>query len=371
MAAAAASILEQHLRAGLVVAPTAGPLPTPLRLVVAEHPHPGEGSLRAGQEALALARESAGDERLLVLLSGGASALLVAPAAGLAFEDKRNTTARLLRAGASIHELNTVRKQLSAIKGGRLALASAAVVHTLALSDVVGDDLSVIGSGPTVPDRSTKADALVVLERFGGLADYPPPVVAFLSHPENDTAEVARRRAESRGDTARVIGGRREAMQGAAEKARALGYAVVVIDEPRVGEARIAGPEVVEMAVRSARGKEPCCVVSSGETTVNVRGNGRGGRNQELALAAVSCLAGDRPVALASIGTDGIDGPTDAAGAIADSSSAPRAIAAGLALPDTFLQDNDAYRFFEALGDLVITGPTGTNVGDLQVVLLA
>jgi len=371
MASAASAILGPLLRSGLVVAPGQGLVPAPLELVVAEHPHPGEGSIRAGREALSLARQTATDERLLVLLSGGASALLAAPAAGLTLEDKRQTSAQLLRAGASIHELNTVRKQLSAIKGGRLALASPSVVHTLALSDVVGDDLSVIGSGPTVADRSTRADAVAVLKRFGGAAEYPAPVLAFLGQAEDETAaEAARAYAVGRGDTARILGGRREAMQGAAGQARAFGYRAAVLEEPVVGEARAAGKAVIETALAVGRGARPCCVISSGETTVTVNGSGRGGRNQELALAAVDGLAAEPGVALASIGTDGIDGPTDAAGALADSSTASRAAAAGLA-PEAFLRENDAYHFFAALGDLVITGPTGTNVGDLQVVLLA
>lgn len=376
MAAAAARVLGSSLRSGLIVAPTDGEVPDRFELVVGEHPHPGDGSLAAGRRALHVAAALSSDDQLLVLLSGGASALLAAPAAGLTLEDKRRTAARLLTAGASIHDLNTVRKQLSAIKGGRLAMATAATTRTLVLSDVVGDDLGVIGSGPTVPDRATPADALAVLDRFGGRQDFPPAVIAYLSRPADLEQPAAERRLRQRGDVVTVIGGRHGAMRGAAAAAAGLGYQTAIIDEAVVGEARAAAPALIEDALgRTRERSRPCCVVASGETTVTVRGPGKGGRNQELALAAVPLVAtGAHEAAatllLASVGTDGIDGPTDAAGAMADPTTLARARAAGLAPPAAFLAANDAYHFFAPLGDLVITGPTGTNVGDLQVVLV-
>ena len=375
MALAAASVLGPRLESGLVVAPTLTAVPYPLRLVQAEHPQPGQGSRAAGTQALALSHSTADDEQLLVLLSGGASSLLAVPAQGLTLDDKRLTTAVLLRAGADIHALNTVRKHLSAIKGGRLAVASRASCLTLVVSDVVGDDLSVIASGPTVPDASTYANAMAVIERFGGPGVFPAPVVAHLrggtrmacdETPKPGDPLLARSRAL-------VIGGRADAMKGAAAEAGARGYHVVVLGEAVVGEARLTARAHVEALEHRVTGvPRPCCVISSGETTVTVAGQGQGGRNQEFALAVVELLAGRGPaVVCASVGTDGVDGPTDAAGAVVDPTSLARARAAGLGEPSAFLMDNNSYQFFAAIGDLVQTGPTGTNVGDLQVFLLA
>ena len=373
MARAALEFLGSRVSSGLVVGLESSPLPTPLEGIVGGHPMPSPGSEEAGKRALALAGTAGADEELLVLLSGGASALMAAPAEGVTLDDKRRTTDTLLRAGADIHALNTVRKHLSRIKGGRLAACAPGRCRTLAISDVVGDDLSFIASGPTVPDPTTYDDALDVLRRFGGLDAFPPPVVAHLTQgvagelpetPKPGDPRLARAAST-------VIGGRRDAMAGAADLARSLGYHVVVRDAPVVGEAREAARSHVrdvEAAARAAA--RPLCVVSSGETTVRVRGSGRGGRNQEFALAAADLVSSLGAVVAASIGTDGIDGPTDAAGAVVDSTTQARARAGGLD-PFHFLRDNNAYAFFAALGDHIHTGPTGTNVGDLQVFLVA
>jgi hydroxypyruvate reductase len=301
--------------------------------------------------------------------------MMAAPAAGVSLADKQQTTARLLRAGADIQALNTVRKHLSAIKGGWLAAAARGLTRTLAVSDVVGDDLSVIASGPTVPDASTFAEALDVLRRFGGPEGYPSSVVARLAAgTRGEVAETPKPGDErlSRA-SASVIGSRRNAMDGAAAEAQSRGYTILRIDEPVVGEARTAALSHLRTVRARARGiARPACIVSSGETTVRVAGHGTGGRNQEFALAAADALASvGAPAALGSAGTDGIDGPTDAAGAIADTTTLDRARAAGLRDPVHYLDDNDAYAFFAALGDLILTGPTGTNVGDLQVILVA
>jgi glycerate 2-kinase len=247
-------------------------------------------------------------------------------------------------------------------------------VRTYVISDVVGDDVSVIASGPTVPDASTFADARQLLERYGGAAAYPVSVVERLDRGvRGEVPETPKPAASSAGRSSiQVIGSRRDAMAGAAARAAALGYEVVRLDDPVVGEAREAAVSHVRaVAARASDRRRPTCVVASGETTVRVTGPGRGGRNQEFALAAAEPLAhlgGD--AALASVGTDGIDGPTDAAGAIADSTTLQRARRAQLPVP-RFLADNNSYAFFDALGDLVRSGPTGTNVGDLQVILLA
>jgi hydroxypyruvate reductase len=268
-----------------------------------------------------------------------------------------------------------VRKHMSAIKGGRLAAAAPAECRTLVVSDVIGDDLSFIGSGPTVADESTFADARGVIDAFGGADEYPASVVAHLD------AGVRGERPETPkpGDprlarsVAAVIGGRFNAMRGAAAEAQSRQYHVTVLEEPVIGESRIVGPQLIDrMIARVASLPRPACIISSGETTVTVKGSGRGGRNQELALACAHALSQvGEPAALASAGTDGVDGPTDAAGAIVDSSTVIRAAAEGLASIDAYLQNNDSYAFFDRLGDLIRTGPTGTNVDDLQVLLLA
>jgi glycerate 2-kinase len=379
MAAAAATCAGAPIRAGLVVGADLGrswveQIPPRFEAVVGGHPLPTSASEEGGRRALALADSVRTGETLLVLLSGGASALLAVPADGVTLDDKRRTTNQLLRAGADIYALNTVRKHLSAIKGGRLAARTSGLCRTLVISDVVGDDLSVIASGPTVGDASTFTDALDVLHRFGGVAAFPAAVVERLRQgaagtiddtPAPDDPRLAR-------TTTTIIGSRQDAMRGGADEATRRGYRVIRIDEAVTGEAREMASAHLQAAIaRAGGGPRPVCIISSGETTVQVTGSGKGGRNQEFALAAAPLLSTlDAPAILASAGTDGVDGPTDAAGAIADRSTLTRASAAGLS-PDRFLSDNNAYAFFHALDDLIHTGPTGTNVGDLQVILLA
>jgi glycerate 2-kinase len=341
---------------------------------VGGHPLPNHASVLAAERALSIAQRASVNDLMVVLLSGGGSALMALPADSLSLNDKQDTAHRLMAHGADIYELNTVRKHLSSIKGGQLAAATEARVITMAVSDVVGDDLSVIASGPTVPDDSTFSDALAVIDRRGGNAMYPAPVIARLragiegrvpDTPSTGDPRLARSRAS-------VIGQQRGAIDGARRAAESLGYRVLVIDEPVTGEARVAATQYVEgVAAKLATLPPPVCVISAGETTVTVRGSGKGGRNQEFALAMVPVLATfGVTVAAASIGTDGIDGPTDAAGAAVDHTSAPRAAALGLDAR-RHLDDNNAYAFFDRLGDLIRTGPTSTNVGDLQVMLIA
>ena len=374
MAAAAARRLGSRVRAGLVIAATPATVPDGFELVVGGHPIPTAESECGGRRALEFAASLEPGERLLVLLSGGASALMAVPADGLTLDDKRAATDRLLRAGADIHALNTVRKHLSSIKGGWLAARANGSCDTLVISDVVGDDPSFIASGPTIADQSRFEDALDVLRRFGGDAAYPPAVVAHLRRGAEggvaDTPKPGDARVSQA--TTTVIGSRRNAMIGALAAAAALDYQTLRLDDPVVGEARTAAVAHVRAVQALAAGLgRPACVVSSGETTVHVTGRGKGGRNQEFALASAELLPlMGGPAAVASVGTDGIDGPTDAAGALADSTTLDRARAADL-VPGRYLSDNNAYAFFDALGDLIHTGPTGTNVGDLQVFLLA
>ena len=377
MASAFASVSPRRCDTALVVGTHRTlELPEGFRWIRAAHPTPDASSVEAARLALAQAAAVPSGGMLVVLLSGGSSSLLALPVDSVPLEDKQATIRHLLRAGADIHALNAVRKHISAIKGGQLAAACGGRTLGLALSDVVDDDLSVIGSGPTVPDPTTFEDAWIVIERFGGATAFPGSVVRRLSEGRlgrvDDTPKPGHR-SLTRADT-RLIGGRHSAMDGARAEAERLGYVVELFDEAVTGEARDAGAHLARVARELAAPADGrCrCLLWSGETTVTVRGQGRGGRNQELALAAASALVGAGNLAILSAGTDGIDGPTDAAGAIVDSSTWSRASRGDGGSPDpaAALQANDSYRVFEALGDLVRTGPTDTNVGDVQIALV-
>ncbi len=341
----------------------------PLQWIEGSHPVPDARSERAGRAALELARQGGEDDVLVVLISGGASSLLVQTRDGLTLGDKQATTRQLLLGGADIHALNTVRKHLSAIKGGQLAAAAASPVLALCVSDVVGDDPAVIGSGPTVPDPTSFSDALSVLDRYGGATRFPAAVVGCLRQGSRGEASETPKPGDPRlnhADT-HVIGSRHDALRGAAERAAALGYHVTVESEAIVGEARDAGRRLARRLLDYASG---ACLLAAGETTVSVTGTGRGGRNQEFVLAAAQELARlELAGGILSGGTDGIDGPTNAAGAVADDETVARAEAAGLGDGSRHLDDNDAYSFFSRLSDLVITGPSDTNVGDIQILI--
>lgn len=340
----------------------------------AGHPLPDQGSVEGARRALEIASNAGTDDVLVVLLSGGGSALMTMPAPGISLEAKQQTAKTLMAQSGDIYELNTVRKHLSGIKGGRLAAASRGRVLTLAVSDVVGDDLSVIASGPTVPDESTFADAWRVLSERGGVERYPAAVVSHIQRGVAGEIPESPKKGDPRmaRAVAHVIGPQRGAIDGARTAAEALGYHVYVVPEPVTGEARVTARSHLAMVSGTLGSmRRPLCVISSGETTVTVVGRGKGGRNQEFALALAPLLetVGSSVVA-ASIGTDGIDGPTDAAGAVVDPTTLRRAEAHGLAEPQTFLDNNNAYEFFDRLGDLIHTGPTNTNVGDLQIILI-
>lgn len=359
---------------GIVAGPRANEteLPRVLEWFNAAHPWPNAASEAAGRRALALAGASRSRGALLVLLSGGASSMLAVPAAGLSLGEKMLTARALMNAGMAIAELNCVRKHLSALKGGRLA-ATAGRVLTLAISDVHGpiaDDPAVIGSGPTVGDPTTYADALAIVRGAGVMSSVPASVRAHLERGEDESPKPGDPRLA--GSEYEVIGNRQMAMEGAARAVRERGYAVHLVAAATSGEARETGASFATQALGAVTG-QPLCVIASGETTVHVRGRGRGGRNQEFALGALPVLDALRPkngtVLLASAGTDGIDGPTDAAGAMVDTTTSRRAAQQGL-LPEAVLASNDSYNFFKPLGDLIMWGPTGTNVGDLHVVLI-
>jgi glycerate 2-kinase len=344
-----------------------------VELFNASHPFPNAASVAAAEGALALATASASRGGLLVLLSGGASAMLVAPAPGISLADKTETARALMAAGAPIHELNCVRKHLSRIKGGRLAAAAGRTI-TLALSDVHGpipDDPSVIASGPTVSDRTTFAEALDIIARRK--IGVPRSVDLHLSRGARGEIEETVKPGDRRvGESVyTVVGNRMTAVEGARRAAEERGYRVVVFTEATAGEAREAGRTFVGRAAALEPRSRPLCVIAAGETTVTVNGDGAGGRNQEFALAAASHLdALGIDVVLGSAGTDGIDGPTPAAGAMVDTTSLIRADRMGLDWR-AFLARNDSYPFFDRLDDLIMWGPTGTNVGDLHVLLAA
>ncbi len=335
------------------------------------HPLPDMAGI-CGAEAIAeFAREAASDDLILCVLSGGASALLPAPAPPITLAEKQEVTRLMLACGATIHEMNTVRKHISALKGGQLArLAAPATVVSLILSDVIGDDLEVIGSGPTAPDPSTFAEALAVLDKYDLRRQVHEVVRTRLEAGARGEIEETPKSVPNAYNL--VVGSNRLAVNAAAAKAKELGYRTMILSTTIAGEtrevARVHAAIAREIVASGHPLKAPACVLSGGETTVTVRGNGLGGRNQEFALAAAFDIAGLRNVAILSAGTDGTDGPTDAAGAVADGGTLARARKAGLDA-SRFLENNDSYRFFAALGGLIHTGPTNTNVMDLRIVL--
>jgi glycerate 2-kinase len=368
MARGASAALGGAIR-GIVVAPSGGGrLPRSLVRLRGEHPLPGRGSLAAGRAVWGELGGLARDEMVLVLLSGGASSLLALPAPGVTLEDKLATTKLLLRAGATIAETNAVRKHLSRLKGGGLARRAApASVVTLLLSDVIGDSPAVIGSGPTAPDPTTFADVWAVLERYDLVERVPARVRRRIERGRRGGVEETVKPGEIR-TRAIVVGNVASALEGAAREARRLGFEPRVWTERLRGEARRAATRVAREIERVGRVRKPICLLAGGETIVRVGGDGRGGRNQELALALAEKIAGRNVAALAA-GTDGIDGPTDAAGAFVDGETVARARCRGLE-PRGFLRRNDSHGFFSKMGDLHRPGPTGTNVMDVTIVLV-
>jgi hydroxypyruvate reductase len=341
----------------------------------AAHPVPDQAGVAGAARIVEVAGNAGPRDLVIGLISGGASALTPLPAEGISLEEKQVTTKLLLECGASIHEINTVRKHISAFKGGRLAeRAAPATLITLMLSDVIGDSLDVIGSGPTVPDESTFGTARAILARYGLLPKLPQAVLRRIEEGFEGLVEETPKRGDPvfRKTHNLVVGSNRLAVDAAAKKARALGYRTLVLSTFIEGEtrdvARMHAALLKEVRASARPVKPPCCLISGGETTVTIRGAGLGGRNQEFVLAAALDLDRMPDVVVLSGGTDGTDGPTDAAGAIADGATLQRARDAGLDARD-YLARNDSYRFFDALGDLIKTGPTRTNVMDVRLLL--
>jgi glycerate 2-kinase len=377
MAQAAVGVLGERLTAGVVVVkdPPSGQIEG-CRIIVSSHPVPDERSVTAGEHVAGLLSATGEDDLVLALISGGGSALLCLPAPGVALADLQTLTSALLASGAPINAINCLRKHLDLVKGGGLArMAAPAHLATLILSDVVGNPLDVIASGPTVADPTTYADAWAIVEQYGLKEQLPPAVQQRLE------AGMAGSVAETpkAGDPLFrhvqnfVIGSNALAAEAALEKARAEGMNAMLLSSYVQGEASVVGRLLAAIAreiVNSERPlARPACIIVGGETTVTIKGKGKGGRNQELALAAVSELAELPNVGVVALATDGSDGPTDAAGAVATGESLARALALGHD-PGAALATNDAYHFFAALGDLLMTGPSGTNVNDLGFVFV-
>lgn len=376
MAMALERCLGSRLHSGLVVVKYGHAVPT-AKIVVEEagHPIPDQAGQQAAARLQSKVSALTSRDLLIVLLSGGASSLLPAPVKGITLADKRATTDRLLRCGATIQEINTVRKHLSTMKGGRLAESTPATVMTLILSDVLGDNLSAIASGPTAPDPTTYRDAVAILRRYRVWRAVPPRVRRHLLQGQRGRVAETPKPSSSifRRVHHHVIGSNRIALTAVTRAASNAGLKTLVLPTSLSGEARAAGKRFGAIA-RSIVGKRhplppPCCILAGGEPTVTVSGEGKGGRAQEFAVAATGKIAGLQRVWVAAIGTDGTDGPTDVAGAVVDGETAARAKRLGINL-DHALRHNNTYPALKRLRCHITTGPTGTNVNDLYLLLV-
>jgi hydroxypyruvate reductase len=378
MALALQTLLGDRLSKGIVIVKYGHQLALEkIQVLEAGHPIPDQSGLDGAHQIIELARRSGERDLLFLLLSGGGSALLPCPAEGLTLADKQRTTEILLKSGAAIQEINAVRKHISRIKGGRLAqLAAPSQMISLILSDVVNDSVEAIASGPTVADPSTYGDCLRIIEHYNLRRQIPAAVVELLERGalgEIDETPKAPDPVFQRVHNV-IVGSNQLALAAARERAEALGYHASIASNSIEGESRTVAKSHAEHIKQIIRTKKPlarpACFISGGETTVTVRGDGLGGRNQEFALAAAIEIDGLDDVVVLSAASDGTDGPTDAAGGIVDGATIARAKAKDLDAA-MFLARNDAYRFLRATGDLFVTGPTMTNVMDLQITLMA
>ena len=362
MTEAVTDILGDRLTAGVVSVPVP-PSRTCERVffIVGGHPVPNAGSISAGQALADLLAQTTDEDLVIALISGGGSALLELPQPGLSLAYLQTTTEALLKCGATIHEINRIRARLSQLKGGGLArLAYPARVLGLILSDVVGNSLDVVASGPTVPLVSSTAEARAIVDKYHLQTVLPIAVLECLNQQTSDEKSAY---PSSWAVENRLVASNRLAGEAAAAAAKELGFEGFFLADDWQGEAREVGGQFAQLLIDRA-GYGPKCYVVGGETTVTIRGNGKGGRNQEAALAAAIAIAGRPNIAMAAFATDGVDGPTDAAGAVVTGDTVKRAGLLGLD-PRHYLDDNNAYPFFYALDDLIVTGPTGTNVNDL------
>lgn len=348
-----------------------------VRIFEAGHPVPDENGIQGTEEIIKLLNDTDEKTLLVCLISGGGSALLVSPYENISLKDKQEITGLLLRAGADINELNTVRKHLSKVKGGRLAeIAYPARVISLIISDVIGDKLDVIASGPTSPDSTTYMEALSVIEKYGLTEKSPQSVLEVLRKgATGDIPETPKADSSIFYDIDNlIIGSNKKALETAKAKADSLELDAEIFSSEITGEAKEVAKELAQKAIsikssKVQKFKSSVCLISGGETTVIVKGNGLGGRNMELALAFAFEIEGIEGITLLSAGTDGTDGPTDAAGAIVDGQTLTKARSLGLD-PQEYLNNNDSYNFFKEIDGLFITGPTGTNVMDIQIIIV-
>jgi len=377
MAKALEDILGERLTKGLIIVKYGHGIPLEkTQILEAAHPIPDDAGLRATEELLRQAQECTKEDLILCAFSGGGSALLPAPLSPITLDQKQATTRLLLECGATIDEINAIRKHLSRSKGGWLAKeAYPATIVSLLLSDVIGDRLDVIASGPTVPDKSTYSDCIKIIDRYK-LSDRLPKSVTdyFIKGAAGSLPETPKA-----GDPVfshvqnLIVGNNRESLLAAQERALSLGYNTIVLSSQIEGEARevalFFGAIGKEISQANLPISPPACIIAGGETTVTIQGRGKGGRSQELALACAIAIDGWEGISLLSAGTDGTDGPTDAAGAIVNGTTCKRARQANL-YPRDFLLANDSYTFFESLGGLLKTGPTRTNVMDIICMLV-
>jgi glycerate 2-kinase len=378
MAAAVADAPSLIIDEGIVITKyghCTGPEFKKIRVHEAGHPLPDESGVRATNEIVDLLKKADADTLVICLISGGGSALLVSPCEGVSLGDKQAITDLLLRSGANIHELNTVRKHLSMVKGGRLAeLAYPARTISLIISDVMGDSLDVIASGPTSPDGTTFAEALAIVKRYGLIERVPGSVLEVLDKGAQGLFPETPKHKDTIFEKVCnvIIGNNGRALHAAREKAGSLRFQAEIVSDAVAGEARDVGRDLARKAIEIKSAKhssQPVCLISGGETTVTVAGNGRGGRNMELALSFASEIEGIGGISLLSAGTDGTDGPTDAAGAIVDGDTVKRGRENGADVSE-YLANNDSYTFFKKAGGLFVTGPTGTNVMDIQILAI-
>jgi glycerate 2-kinase len=377
MAQATEEILTDRIDCGVIITKK-GPEVSLERMKVyfGGHPLPDEEGVKGTERIMEILSRAGEDDLVLCLISGGGSALLVSPCEGIRLEDKRKMTQLLLECGATIDEINTIRKHISRVKGGRLAHAAyPAQTISLILSDVIGDRIDSIASGPTAPDPTTFEDCCEILRRYNLMVRVPEPIKLFLQANKgkegNETVKPGDPVLERVENV--IIGSNFLALQEAATKAKALGFNTLLLSSAISGDTRRAAEEHALLAREIRKGKStpppPACVVSGGETTVVVKGEGKGGRNQEFVLAAAIKIDGLHDVVVASMNTDGIDGPTDACGAMCDGLSVSCAKKMHLD-PADYLERNDSYHFFEKLDDLIKTGPTNTNVMDIHILIV-
>ncbi len=377
MTKALEEVLDERITDGIVVSNARPAFSfSKVRFLLSNHPTPDERSLNAAREAMKLLEEAKEGDLVIFLISGGGSALLAMPSQGISIEDKRKVTETLLKAGVDTYGLNVVRKHLSQIKGGGLLKkALPAEVIALILSDVAGDRLDAIASGPTVPDPTTFEEAWRVIEELRLEHKIPPQVVIHLEEGREGNVPETLKREELRSDLVQtvIVGNNLKSLVAAERRARELGYNTILLSSQIQGESREVAKVIAAIALDIERSdipvKKPACLIFGGETTVTVTGEGRGGRNTETSLAFSMEIMGHEQILGLFCGTDGIDGPTDAAGAISDGTTRLRARKIKLSARES-LSQNDSYTFFERLGDLIKTGSTGTNVMDIGVVLV-